>query len=121
PNLSGGAPLAEFLELEPGETVIGLVQTGADAPGVALGTTRGVVKRVDPSRPGTKDSWDLIRLGDDDEVRGIATLTDEASELVFITSDAQLLRFSADSVRPQGRGGGGVTGIRVGSGAKVIF
>ncbi|HLR95254.1 MAG TPA: DNA topoisomerase IV subunit A [Jiangellaceae bacterium] len=121
PNLSGGAPLAEFLELEPGEAVVGLVQTGPDAPGIALGTTRGVVKRVDPSRPGTKEGWDLIRLGEDDEVRGVATLTDEATDLVFITSDAQLLRFPADSVRPQGRGGGGVTGIRVGSAAKVIF
>ena len=35
-------------------------------------------------------------------------------DLVFITSDAQLLRFSAGAVRPQGRGGGGIAGIKVG-------
>ena len=45
---------------------------------------------------------------------------DEADELVFVASDAQLLRFAAASVRPQGCPAGGMAGINLGSGAHVI-
>jgi DNA gyrase subunit A len=41
--------------------------------------------------------------------------------LCFITSDGQLLHFSADAVRPQGRSGGGIAGIRVSSGEHVVW
>ena len=40
---------------------------------------------------------------------------------MFITSDAQLLRFDAASVRPQGRAAGGMAGIRLAAGAHVVF
>jgi len=40
---------------------------------------------------------------------------------VFITSDAQLLRFPAASVRPQGRPAGGMAGIRLAAGASAIW
>ncbi len=41
-------------------------------------------------------------------------------ELAFVTSEAQLLHFSASLVRPQGRSGGGVAGIKLGAGAHVV-
>jgi len=44
----------------------------------------------------------------------------DGGELVLVTSDAQLLRFPADSVRAQGRSGGGVAGIRLSAGASVL-
>ena len=40
---------------------------------------------------------------------------------MFITSDAQLLRFPASSVRPQGRAAGGMAGIRLSAGASVVW
>jgi DNA gyrase subunit A len=40
---------------------------------------------------------------------------------VFITSDAQLLRFPASSVRPQGRAAAGMAGIRLAARASVIW
>jgi len=40
---------------------------------------------------------------------------------VFVTSDAQLLRFGADKVRPQGRAAGGMAGINLTARARVIF
>jgi DNA gyrase subunit A len=43
------------------------------------------------------------------------------TELVFITNDAQLLHFPASAVRPQGRSGGGMAGIKLGIGASVIY
>jgi DNA gyrase subunit A len=41
--------------------------------------------------------------------------------LVFVASDAQLLHYSASSVRPQGRPAGGVAGINLDGDARVIF
>ena len=45
----------------------------------------------------------------------------QPTELTFITSDAQLLHFPAASVRPQGRTGGGMAGIKLAPGARVVF
>ena len=40
---------------------------------------------------------------------------------MFITTDAQLLRFPAAAVRPQGRPAGGMAGIRLDAGASVVW
>ena len=37
----------------------------------------------------------------------------------FVTSDAQLLRFDAAAVRPQGRAAGGMAGVRLAAGARA--
>jgi DNA gyrase subunit A len=121
PTLTGGAPLKELVELASGERVLCLTTLGTDSPGLALGTELGVVKRVLPDHPANKDAWEVIRLDDADQVVGAVELRTGAEDLVFVTSDAQLLRFGAGSVRPQGRGGSGMAGIRLGSGARVIF
>jgi DNA gyrase subunit A len=121
PTLTGGAPLKEFVELASGERVLCLTTLGPDSPGLAVGTELGVVKRVLPDHPANKDAWEVIRLDDADRVVGAVELRTGAEDLVFVTSDAQLLRFRAGSVRPQGRGGGGMAGIRLGAGARVIF
>ena len=112
PNLQGGSLVGELLHLEDGERPLGLTSLGADDAGLVLGTKQGIVKRVNPEVLG-KDAWEVIRLADDDEVIGAAQLMDENSELVFITTDAQLLHFSAGLVRPQGRAGGGIAGIKL--------
>jgi len=48
-------------------------------------------------------------------------LTTGRETLCFITTDAQLLHFGADGVRPQGRSGGGMQGIRVSPGERVAW
>src|SRR6185436_15431867 len=68
-----------------------------------------------------RDSWEIIRLNDGDEVIGALELTTGDEELCFITSDAQLLHFPASAVRPQGRSGGGMAGVRLAAGADVVF
>ncbi len=120
PTLSGGLPLSELLALDKGERVVGLVPVGADAPTLALGTAQGVVKRVTPGEaPANRDSWDVIALKDGDEVVGCATV-DEADELVFIASDAALLHYPASAVRPQGRPAGGMAGMKLAPGHRVV-
>jgi DNA gyrase subunit A len=119
PSLAGGAPMSEFVTLGEDETVVGLASL--DSPGLTLGTEQGVVKRVAPDYPKNADEFEVIGLKDGDRVVRALQLESEDHELVFITSDAQLLRFPASSVRPQGRAAGGMAGIRLSSGARVIW
>ncbi|MFY9915202.1 MAG: DNA topoisomerase IV subunit A, partial [Nocardioidaceae bacterium] len=102
PHLQGGAPVTEFLALESGERGITLTSLSDESLGLALGTTAGVVKRVQPEVLSNRDGWDVIRLEEGDEVVGGLELTSIDDELVFVTSDAQLLHFAAAAVRPQG-------------------
>ena len=121
PSLSGGVRIEEFLALEKGERVLALTSLRTDGPGIAVGTAQGVVKRVLADYPGNKDSWEIIALRDGDQVIGAVELPSENSDLVFVSSDAQLLRFGADKVRPQGRAAGGMAGIALSRGARAIF
>ncbi|WP_170198731.1 DNA gyrase/topoisomerase IV subunit A [Thermopolyspora flexuosa] len=121
PSLAGGHPIAEYVSLEPGERVVGLGSLSPDGPGLALATAQGVVKRVVPDYPANRDEFEVIGLKEGDSVVGAVALPSEDHDLVFITSNAQLLRFPASLVRPQGRPAGGVAGIRLDPGAKVIW
>ncbi|HSE07202.1 MAG TPA: DNA topoisomerase (ATP-hydrolyzing), partial [Nocardioidaceae bacterium] len=120
PHLQGGAPVSEFLSLEVDERVLTLSSFDAGSPGLALGTAQGVVKRVNPEFLSNKDDWEVIRLADGDEVVGAVELTTGEETLCFVTSDAQLLHFGAGLVRPQGRAGGGVAGVRIAASQRVV-
>jgi DNA gyrase subunit A len=120
PSMSGGVPVTEVLDLSPGERVLGLASLAADAPTLALGTAAGIVKRVAPEGPPSRDAWEVIGLRDDDEVIGVATVTD-TDLLVFLTTDAQLLHFPASAVRPQGRPAGGMAGVKLAGGQRATF
>jgi DNA gyrase subunit A len=80
-----------------------------------------VVKRVNTEALGNRDSWEVLRLADGDEVVGAVELRTGEEELCFVTSDAQLLHFPAAAVRPQGRSGGGMAGVRLAAGEHVVF
>ncbi|MBA2952421.1 DNA topoisomerase 4 subunit A [Nocardioides sp. MAH-18] len=120
PNLQGGLPLSLVVDLDPDERALALCTLTTEGPGLALGTRDGVVKRVNPEVLG-KDDWEVIRLADGDEVVGAVELTTGRELLCFVTSDAQLLHFGADAVRPQGRSGGGIAGVRVTPGERVVW
>jgi DNA gyrase subunit A len=107
-----------FLGLPKDEQVVTVIELN-DNNSLALGTKQGVVKRVVAEYP-PKDEFELITLKDGDLVVGAAVATD-SDELVFVTSDAQLLHFGAANVRPQGRPAGGMAGINLDERAQVIF
>ncbi len=121
PSLAGGVPLAALVELDRGEQPVGLCSITGDGPGLALGTADGVVKRVAPDVPASADSWPVIRLEGRDRVVGAVELVSGEETLVFVTTDAQLLHFPAASVRPQGRPAGGMAGVRLSDGHRVVF
>ncbi|WP_183068260.1 DNA topoisomerase (ATP-hydrolyzing) subunit A [Streptomyces sp. gCLA4] len=121
PNLAGGAPVSEFLSgLEPDEKVVCLTSLDESSQGLALGTEQGVVKRVVPDYPANKEELEVITLKDGDRIVGAVELRTGEEDLVFITDDAQLLRYPAGQVRPQGRPAGGMAGIKLSQNAKVI-
>jgi DNA gyrase subunit A len=51
---------------------------------------------------------------------GAAELRTGDEDLVFVTSDAQLLHFPASTVRPQGRSASGMAGIKLAPGAQAV-
>ncbi|GHD26826.1 DNA topoisomerase (ATP-hydrolyzing) [Nocardiopsis kunsanensis] len=121
PPLASGLPVEEFVQLEEDERVVSVVGVHTDGPGFVLGTRGGVVKRVAPDQPPNKDDFEVIALKDEDRVVGATQLSTGEEDLAFITSEAQLLRFSASAVRPQGRPAGGVAGIRLTEDARVLW
>ena len=121
PGLAGATPVRQLVDIKPEEKVVGLVPVGSTehAP-IVLATAEGVIKRVKPGdEPRNAESWEVISLSDDDRVVFAGTAAD-TDFLAMVTSDAQLLRFPAAKVRPQGRGAGGMAGISLREGARVI-
>lgn len=123
-SLSGGMAASELVSLRPKEKVIGIAPLGGDpagSPGLALGTRQGVVKVCAPEWPVRSDEFEVISLKEGDEVVGATWLTDGTETLAFVSSDASLLRFASNLVRPQGLKGGGMAGINLAVGADVVF
>lgn len=118
-QLAAGTRADHYLGLSSDEHVVGLVVLDADPP-IAVGTAQGVVKRLSATELGPKHDVEMIAMRSDDRVIGTAAAPDDA-ELVFVTSDAQLLRFDAATVRPQGRAAGGMAGVRITPGERAVF
>ena len=124
PSLAGGTRLSDLIDLGKDEKPLALIRLAeadvARGGAIALGTRQGVVKRVQLDFPRT-DGFEIIALKDGDRVVGAVDLEEDADlDLVFVTSDAQLLHFPSSGVRPQGRGAGGVAGIKLTAGAHVV-
>jgi DNA gyrase subunit A len=119
-QLGAGVRVSDYLALASrSERVLALVALDDPRP-IALGTASGVVKRVAPGEWPVRPDVEVIALKPKDTVVG-AAVSEDGDELVFISSDAQLLRFSASSVRPQGRSAGGMAGVKLGAGADVVY
>jgi DNA gyrase subunit A len=120
-RLDAGVRVTDFLALTKGETVVAIVDlSGASSDSLAIGTAHGVVKRVVPGAWPDKPEFVAIGLKPGDHVVGAAQAP-ESDDLVFISSNAQLLRFPASVVRAQGLPAGGVAGMALADDASVIW
>ncbi|MEQ4567369.1 DNA topoisomerase IV subunit A [Paenarthrobacter sp. CAP02] len=117
PNLAGGVPAKDFITLTKGEALVAFVPLDSV---LAIGTVQGVVKRVQPDYPLNREDWEIIALKEKDSVLAVEPAQEDDVDLVFVTRQAQLLRFSASNVRPQGRTAGGMAGIKLAPGDQVI-
>ena len=119
-QLSAGQRLRDYVGLvDSSETILTIVSLESDVP-IALGTQQGVVKRIVPSGLPVRPEQDVVSLKPGDRVVGAAEAPDDA-EVVFVTRDAQLLRFAAANVRPQGAPAGGMAGIKLPADGAVVF
>jgi len=119
-QLAAGARIGDYLGLsDKKERVLGLVSLDSPLP-IALGTAQGVVKRVAAGGYPPRADFDVVALKPGDEVIGVAQGPD-SEELVFVTSDAQLLHFPASQVRPQGVAAAGMAGINIAKTRAIFF
>ena len=118
-QLAAGARLRDYIGLTDAAELIIAIVNPADPVPLAIGTRDGVVKRVIPGSLPPKLEGEVIALKAGDAVVGAAPAP-EHRELVFVTSDAQLLHFGAEQVRPQGPTAGGMAGVKLGTGARVV-
>ena len=116
-DLGSMVSASSFLGLPKSEKVLNVFELN-EATAIALGTAQGIVKRVSADFL-PKADFEIISLKPGDKLIGADLATDE-DEFVFITNDAQLLRFTAKAVRAQGRGAAGVAGINLADGAEAI-
>ena len=114
-SLAGAMPSSMLLHTD--VPAVGLLNPESEAI-VAMGTAHGTVKRLRPDVL-QRDEWEVITLEDGDHLVGFDQCTDDA-DLVFISSDAQLLRTPAAKVRPQGRTAGGMAGMKLNPGAVAL-
>lgn len=117
-SFTSGSKVGDYIVgLQPKETVITVVNF--DGTPLALGTARGVIKRVDTTNFPAKPDFSIINLDDGDRVVGAAPAPD-GLDAVFITHGTQVLHFPVSGVRPQGIGAAGVAGINLSDGDAVV-
>ncbi|MDW3217416.1 MAG: DNA topoisomerase (ATP-hydrolyzing) [Acidimicrobiales bacterium] len=113
-----GGPAAQLLGLNKGEEVLELVTSGGDP--ITIVTARGVAKRVTADEVmGTKSGKTVISLKANDRVVS-AFVTPDGCDVAVVASDAQVLRMPADAISVQGRGAGGVAGMKLKGDAVVV-
>ncbi|MGK0716259.1 DNA gyrase/topoisomerase IV subunit A [Leucobacter sp. W1153] len=117
---SAGVSLASYLGLPDKQLrIVGLVEFETDTP-IGIVTEHGVVKRVVLRDLPAKPEFEIISLKSGDRVVAAFPAPD-GYEVAMLATDAQLLRFSAAHVRPQGRGAGGMAGMKLSADARIIF
>lgn len=119
PSLRDTPPISRLLPLEDGEEVVGLVPLDEDGPTWWAATSSGVIKRIRPQVLATQDSYSIITLESGDQVVAAGSGSDDGA-FVLISSAAQLLRTPANKVRPQGRTGQGISGMKLSEGDQVV-
>jgi len=117
--LNGGVRAEDYLDLTTGERISFLVPLSGNGT-IALGTREGVVKRLGLDALPAKSGSSVIAIKDGDQVIGGGLVSDDDQELVFISSDAQLLKFSPSLVRPQGASAGGMAGMNLSADALAV-
>lgn len=111
------------IALSPDEFIVavGKNEYSKDEAGLALGTRSGIVKILACDFPLRSDDFPVMGLADGDTIIGGGWVGDpNETDLVFVSEDTSLLRFNATKVRPQGRTGGGVAGIKLGDGLSAV-
>ncbi len=113
-----GVPAAQLLGLNKGESVMGLC-IGREE-NVVLVTLNGVAKQLTTEEVlGTKPGKPVIGLKGNDRVAA-AFRVPAGADIMLVASDGQALRAPVESISVQGRGAGGVAGMKLKAGARIV-
>lgn len=115
---------AKLMSLRGGERVVEAIPlegTWEDKFKTRVGfvTRGGIVKVLDTATLTKNPDCDIMKLAAGDEIICAAPVADD-SVCSIVTSNASVLSFDLKAVRPQGRTGGGVAGIKLVKGAKAV-
>lgn len=120
---SKGTAIVNLINVEQDEKVESFItyKTGSKAQHVFLTTKKGTVKKTTLSEFENirRNGIIAIKLEKDDELAW-SMLTDANLEVILATHDGKAIRFSEKSIRPIGRSGMGVRGIRLEQDDEVI-
>jgi DNA gyrase subunit A len=118
-----GAELSSLLALDPDGRVVAVSELpSAETKGTALFiTAQGNVKRTAWSEFSSAHSSGILacRVGGEDAVVAVSSCGDD-DDIVLVSSEGKVLRFSAAAARPMGRSAGGVRGMKIGSEARIV-
>ncbi|NPV91057.1 MAG: DNA gyrase subunit A [Firmicutes bacterium] len=119
---SNAFELDDLPDLAADERIVSILPT-MDLPDdrfMFVATRNGTVKKSSLSEyDGRKTVAPAITLDDGDEVVG-AGITDGAQEILLVTGDGMAIRFPESKVRAMGKAAGGVIGVSLTEGGKVI-
>ncbi len=118
---SRGTDTRKLFGTNKGEEVLTIVAPKSEgAENLVLVTENGVAKQLSPDEvAGTRPGQKLIGLKPQDTL--VAAFTAPAgADIAIVASDGQVLRTGVDGISTQGRNAGGVSGMKLRDGAKVI-
>lgn len=106
-----------------GKKAVGISKYDEKEPvNIAMIASDGKVKVLDTSTLTKNPDCDVMKLSASAKLLAARPVNgDDAQEFVFVTSNANVLKFSVSSVNPQGRTSAGVAGIKLGKDASVVF
>jgi DNA gyrase subunit A len=118
-----GTALANVLSIDPKEQVTALVIAKDTSPGLfmIMATSRGIVKKTSMDKFASVRSSGLIamKLIGDEELIGASMLT-ESDKIMLVSRKGKAIKFAIKDLRIASRTSGGVRGIRLESGDRVV-
>ncbi|MBU2603256.1 MAG: DNA gyrase subunit A [Actinobacteria bacterium] len=119
-----GRAIVNLLPLQQDEEIKAVIATKdfTDAEYLVFATQSGIVKKTrfrDYNTPLKADGIIAINLADDDALVSVRH-TNGDDDLILVSSEGKSIRFHESDARPTGRNTMGVTGMRLGSGHRVI-
>ena len=111
-------------DAEIGEKVVAMFEVGEHLPygSLMFFTKKGMIKKTDWSEyEQRKDSFQAVKLNEEDEVIGVEEDSHEEDTIIMVTKDGICLNAMKDDIPTQGRVATGVRGIMLRDGDYVIL
>ena len=122
PNLQGGAPLSEFVAARARRAGARADLAAPPTAPASRSAPRTASSSGSTPRCSARDDWEVIRLEDGDEVVGAVELaTGDEDARASSPPTPSCCTSPPTAVRPQGRSGGGIAGVRLAAGERVVF